>query len=335
MTILALQNVTKHYSKNRQSVLEGLNFEMQQGEICAFVGESGTGKSTLLKLISGLETCNSGTIILNGVLVENDGLFVPPEQRRVGYVFQDFALFPHMTVSKNVGYGLGKGINKSGRIREVLKLVGLVDYAERYPHELSGGEQQRIALARALAPSPSLLLLEEPFSNLDTVLKSQIRDELFEIIKNTGVSCLFVTHDAQDAISSASQIAVLANGKILQKGTPQQLFYKPVAPSIARFFGELNLLTSEDLLFFGIKPEQAQCYGIRPENVKFSLEQRENFQKAEVIKETFHGSRLKYLVKLENQRTLYIMSEINSPLTTENVFIQLPLNSVIAFERNL
>ena len=181
MTVLNIKGVNKSYKLDRKHVLSNLNFTLEKGEICAIIGESGTGKSTLLKLIAGLETSDSGTIIIDGKIVESTSNFIVAEDRGIGFVFQDFALFPHMNIKKNIGYGLAKFPDKTVRVSEILRMVGLESHGNRYPDELSGGEQQRIALARALAPNPKLLLLDEPFSSLDIGLKSQIRNELFEI----------------------------------------------------------------------------------------------------------------------------------------------------------
>ncbi|MDB4291070.1 ABC transporter ATP-binding protein [Cyclobacteriaceae bacterium] len=333
MTVLNIQGVTKSYTSDRKCVLSNLDFTLEKGEICAFIGESGTGKSTLLKLIAGLETSDSGTIILEGKTVESASKFVAAEDRGIGFVFQDFALFPHMSIKKNVGYGLAKFQDKTARVSEVLRMVGLASYGDRYPHELSGGEQQRIALARALAPNPTLLLLDEPFSNLDTALKSQIRNELFEIIKGTGISCIFVTHDAQDAISLAHKIAVLDQGKVVQMGTPKALFDQPFTPAIARFFGEINIFNQEDFQHFDIELEKADFYGIRPEHITYSLTPEKNSQAAVIMGETFHGLWRKYRIKLSSQMELDLMVDAQVPIEGKEVFITLAPAYLLMFHK--
>jgi|TARA_B110000093_G_scaffold120216_1_gene128795 iron(III) transport system ATP-binding protein len=333
MTVLNIHGVSKSYTSDRNRVLSNLDFTLEKGEICAFIGESGTGKSTLLKLIAGLESSDSGTIILEGNTVESASKFVGAEDRGIGFVFQDFALFPHMSIKKNVGYGLAKSQDSTARISEVLQMVGLDSYGDRYPHELSGGEQQRVALARALAPNPTLLLLDEPFSNLDTALKAQIRNELFEIIKATGVSCIFVTHDAQDAISLAHKIAVLDQGKVVQMGTPKALFNQPSTPAIARFFGEINIFNEEEFQYFEMELEKADFYGIRPEHIRYSLIPEKNSHAAVIMRETFHGLRRKYRVKLASQMELDLIVDAEVPIEGKEVFITLPSAHLLTFHK--
>lgn len=217
---------------------------MQEGEVLALVGESGCGKTTLLRSIAGFEQPHAGKMQVSDQVVMDSTVWLSPEKRRVGMVFQDYALFPHMRVSANVGYGL-RGLSKtekSQRIAEALQLVGLEDYASRYPHELSGGQQQRVALARALAPKPSLLLLDEPFSNLDTSLKDQVRRDMKHILRDAGIAVVLVTHDADDALVMADRIAVMASGRFEQLGTAEELYRYPDNEAVARFFGKVCLV---------------------------------------------------------------------------------------------
>lgn len=202
------------YGKSADNTIQNFNLEISQGEIISILGESGSGKSTILRLLCGLETPSKGTIAINGHVMTDDRRFVLPEKRGIGMVFQDYALFPHMTVAENIQFGL-KGYGrkaKKQRVNEVLELVNMSAYAKRYPHELSGGQQQRIALARALAPKPSLLLLDEPFSNLDADLQIKIRSELKDIIKKTGITSIFVTHDREDSKAIADRIITMRDG---------------------------------------------------------------------------------------------------------------------------
>lgn len=210
-----IKNIHFHYQKETK-VLQDINLEMKQGEIVALLGNSGSGKSTLLRLLCGLARPQSGNIVLNGQTLTSKNTFIPPEKRNIGMVFQDYALFPHMTIKKNIGFGISHlpKQERESRIKEVLELVNLSHKENDYPHELSGGEQQRIALARSLAPRPDILLLDEPFSNLDANLKTQIRRDLKEIIKNADITCLFVTHDYDDARDIADHIIEIDNGKI-------------------------------------------------------------------------------------------------------------------------
>lgn len=241
MTILELQSIDKKYSKADYFAVKQMSFKVNQGEILALVGESGSGKTTLLRLIAGLEHPNSGSILLSGDKIVEGNKSVPSNKRKVGMVFQDYALFPHLTIMENVKFGL-KDIagDKDSIAKETLKLVGLHENFSKYPHELSGGQQQRVALARAIAPQPSILLMDEPFSNLDALLKDQVREEIRQIIKKTGVTAIFVTHDTRDALSTADRIAILHKGRLQQIDTPRQLYQQPVNPYVANFFGKRN-----------------------------------------------------------------------------------------------
>lgn len=213
-----IENIEFFYVKG-SLVLNKVSLNIEKGEIIALLGNSGSGKSSLLRIISGLEKPNKGSIIINDKILYDKNTFVNPEKRNVGMVFQDYALFPHMTISKNIGFGLSglTKIEKEKRIYEMLELVNLECKANKYPYELSGGEQQRIALARSLATRPDLLLLDEPFSNLDSDLKHQIRDDLRVILNKTKITCLFVTHDINDATSIADRTIEIVEGVIKNK----------------------------------------------------------------------------------------------------------------------
>lgn len=208
---VVIKNLSFKYKNAKDYQIKNFNLEIEKGEIVALLGPSGSGKSTILRLISGLEIPNGGEIIVNNNTLYNKDIFVEPEKRGIGMVFQDYALFPHMTAEKNVLFGVGN-VNKNERQRildEVLELVDMKEYKKRYPHELSGGQQQRIAIARALAPKPSLLLLDEPFSNLDADLRKRIRNEIKEILKKSNTTSIFVTHDIEDAKDVADRIISL------------------------------------------------------------------------------------------------------------------------------
>ncbi|MBZ4663638.1 MAG: transporter ATP-binding protein [Caloramator sp.] len=208
---VVIKNLSFKYKNAKDYQIKNFNLEIEKGDIVALLGPSGSGKSTILRLISGLEIPNGGEIIVNNNTLNKKDIFVEPEKRGIGMVFQDYALFPHMTVEKNVLFGVGN-VNKNERQRildEVLELVDMKEYKKRYPHELSGGQQQRIAIARALAPKPSLLLLDEPFSNLDADLRKKIRNEIKEILKKSNTTSIFVTHDIEDAKDVADRIVSL------------------------------------------------------------------------------------------------------------------------------
>ncbi|WP_209125124.1 ABC transporter ATP-binding protein [Alkalihalobacillus sp. BA299] len=220
-----LRNLQYQYKNTSEPTIKDFSLDIEQGEIISILGESGSGKSTILRLIAGLEIPKAGMISINGRVILDDSNFIPPEKRGVGMVFQDYALFPHMTVESNIKFGLRKmnRRQKQQRIEEMLSLVNLTNYKNRYPYELSGGQQQRVALARALAPAPSLLIFDEPFSNLDASLQVRIRDELRAILKKTGITSIFVTHDQEDARVLADRIVYIENGVINRVGPPEKV----------------------------------------------------------------------------------------------------------------
>lgn len=240
MAGVELRNVTKRFGA--VTALDGINLTVGDGEIVGLLGPSGCGKTTALRLIAGFESPDAGEIYVGERLAAGTGRWVPPERRNVGMVFQDYALFPHLTAAGNVAFGLKSGNGARRRVQEVLDLVGLGDYGSRYPHELSGGQQQRLALARALAPRPASLLLDEPFSNLDAALRCQMRHEVRSILKHEGVTAVFVTHDQKDAFAICDRIAVMRDGRVEQVGTPRELYSLPATEFVARFVGLSNVL---------------------------------------------------------------------------------------------
>jgi ABC-type Fe3+/spermidine/putrescine transport system ATPase subunit len=214
---------------------------VERGEMVALLGPSGCGKTTLLRLIAGFEAPDAGTIELNGRSVAGAGTWVQPERRKVGMVFQDYALFPHLTVAENAGFGLRRDERKE-RVRAVLGLVDLHGLEQRYPHELSGGQQQRVALARSLAPGPELVLLDEPWSNIDPHLRSSMRDELARVLRSIDVTVVLVTHDREEAFSLADRIALMRNGTVVQEGSAEELYLAPATRWAAEFVGAGNFL---------------------------------------------------------------------------------------------
>jgi iron(III) transport system ATP-binding protein len=243
MHILSLQQVNKKYNQAQEFAINHVSFEVEEGEILALVGESGSGKTTLLRLISGLEHPDSGVIWLSGQIIVEGKKSVPAHERQVGMVFQDYALFPHLTILENVKFGLKKA-DAEKKAKQTLSLVGLNEDYNKYPHQLSGGQQQRVALARAIAPNPKILLMDEPFSNLDAMLKDQVREEIRQIIKKTGITAIFVTHDTKDALSTADRIAILHKGYLQQIDIPKVLYENPANPYVANFFGKQNEITA-------------------------------------------------------------------------------------------
>jgi iron(III) transport system ATP-binding protein len=246
MALVHLEHVTKRFGADRPPATDGLSFTVESGRILALLGPSGCGKTTTLRLIAGFETPDQGRIAIAGQTVADAdrGIHVEPEARGVGVVFQDYALFPHLTIAQNVGFGLERTSRseRRARVAQVLDLVGLTDFAERYPHELSGGQQQRVAVARALAPAPTLILLDEPFSNLDADLRAQMRDEVEKILRATGTTAIFVTHDQEEAFTIADQVGVLDQGRLEQVGAPEVIYHNPATPFVAEFVGAADFL---------------------------------------------------------------------------------------------
>jgi iron(III) transport system ATP-binding protein len=244
MNVLEVRGLSKRYGSSSSLALRDVTLAVSGGEVLAVVGESGSGKTTLLRLVAGLEVPTAGEVLLNGHVASSPRGCVPPERRGVGIVFQDYALFPHLNVLDNVAFGLQTMRREARRTRaqEGLALVGLQDYATRFPHELSGGQQQRVALARALAPQPTLLLLDEPFSNLDVVLKEQVREEVGQILRAARTTAVFVVHDLDDVLSIADRIAILKDGALQQIDTPRTVYEQPADAYVARLFGSTNLL---------------------------------------------------------------------------------------------
>ncbi len=241
---LELDEVTKRFAADGPPAVDGLSIRVAQGEILALLGPSGCGKTTTLRIIAGLEAPDSGTVTVRGRIVAGPGLAVPAEERGVGIVFQDYALFPHLTVAENVAFGLPKvsrGVRQA-RMGEVLDLVGMSGLERRYPHELSGGQQQRVAVARAMAPAPALMLLDEPFSSLDADLRAQMRDEVERILRSTGTTTVFVTHDQEEAFTLADRVGVLHAGRLEQLDTPQQVYHRPATRFVAAFVGAADFL---------------------------------------------------------------------------------------------
>ncbi|MGQ0569373.1 MAG: ABC transporter ATP-binding protein [Armatimonadota bacterium] len=243
-SVVVLRNVVRRFNGAALPAVGGFSMEVPEGEILALLGPSGSGKTTVLRLVAGFERPDAGEIWIAGRQVAGGGVWVPPEARGVGMVFQDYALFPHLTVGENVAFGLHclLLIDRGPRTDEVLHLVGMEEFISRYPHELSGGQQQRVALARALAPRPFAVLLDEPFSNLDADLREQVREEVRTILKNTGTSAIFVTHDQEEALLLGDRVAVIHEGQKEQVDTPEAIFHAPKTRFIAGFFGRADFL---------------------------------------------------------------------------------------------
>jgi iron(III) transport system ATP-binding protein len=241
MKELAVRGV--HKSFGELHVLKDVDLTIPAGSFTAILGSSGSGKTTLLRIVAGFERLDAGQVLLDSEVVD-DGrhVFVPSEHRRIGYVPQEGALFPHLSVGRNVAFGLRRGPNRRARVLELLDMVGLSGLHRRYPHQLSGGQQQRVALARALATDPEIVLLDEPFSSLDASLRASVRGEVHDVLRRAGTTSILVTHDQDEALSMADQVAVLRHGVIAQLDTPSGIYQHPLDPALAHFLGESNVL---------------------------------------------------------------------------------------------
>lgn len=332
-------------SKNfgQTPVIQNVSLELEQGRFLALLGPSGCGKTTLLRLIAGFEVLDRGTIVIGGKTVSGPGVFVPPESRRVGIVFQDYALFPHMDVSRNIAFGLPENVDRKKRVEEMLSLVGLKGLESRIPHELSGGEQQRVALARAMAPGPSVLLLDEPFSNLDADLRIRIRAEVKDILTCAGATVVFVTHDQQEALFMGDLVGVMNGGRLEQIGTPENIFHEPATPFVAQFIGVADFLSGkiEDdsvITEVGKLPLQNHLPSgmtvramIRPDFL--DLEQTPDGS-GEIIDRVFHGMHYLYRVQLPSGVTIRSLQHHtrNYPVGTRVSFHMTSDHSVPCFE---
>jgi len=247
--VVELRSLTKRFLQPVHLAVEDLSLDVAAGEIVCLLGPSGCGKTTLLRLIAGFEIPDEGVVRIAGTTVSGPDTWLPPDRRRIGFVFQDYALFPHLSVLQNVAFGLreGKRAERERRAAEVLDLVGLTIFSGRYPHQLSGGQQQRVALARALAPQPAVILLDEPFSNLDAALRGSTRDEVRQILKRTGTTAVLVTHDQEEALTFADRLAVMRAGRLEQEGPPEVVYARPRTAFVASFLGRTNLLRGEGL----------------------------------------------------------------------------------------
>ncbi len=281
--ILTVRGLTRHYRGAREPALHGVDIDLAPGEILALVGASGCGKTTLLRLIAGLDVPDAGTVSIGGELMVGPGVWVPPERRGVGMVFQDLALFPHLRVADNITFGLGKQSAEAKRRRaeELLEMAGLAGLGQRFPHQLSGGQQQRVALLRSLAPRPRLILLDEPFSSLDAPLRATLRAEVDRLLRETGVPAIAVLHDADDVFALADRAVALRAGRVVQVGAPEALYRNPSDEYVARLLGDINLLPAQyerpglfstplgplEVLDNGAPSLAVQYAGVRPEDL--------------------------------------------------------------------
>ena len=301
--ILQLKDVNKSFE---QKVLKEINLEIEQGEIISILGKSGSGKSTLLNIIAGFLQADSGSLQINQEIIFNKKTYREPQERNIGFVFQNYALFPHLTVEKNLLFGVKKK-NKT-LVKELLEMVNLSGYEKKYPHVLSGGEQQRISLARVLATDPDIILLDEPFSSIDILLKTEIEKELLALIKKSKKTAIFVTHDPKEAMAISDKIAFIEEGEIVQYDTPQNIYHHPKSKSLASFFGIANFI--ED-----------RCYRLN----QISLHKNEGMYKVRLEDALFRGEyyELSITVDVDGKSYPFTVFDMDDFHTRQEFFISL------------
>jgi len=335
-----------HSGYRGRAVIHGVSFHVNRGSFVCLLGPSGCGKTTILRVIAGFERVYRGRIVLDGRVVARSGLNVPPERRRVGMVFQENTLFPHLTVAENVAFGLHRGpaAARRHRLREMLEVVGLEAMEDRYPHELSGGQQQRVALARALAPEPALMLLDEPFSSLDVDLRERLGTELRDVLKARGITTVLVTHDQNEAFSLSDQIGVLSDGRMLQWDTPYNLYHEPADRFIADFIGRGIFLRGRLLAPDAVETELGVIRGnraynwpagsevdvlLRPDDVQPAPE---SAVAARVVGKVFKGAEILYSLELETgNRVLSMVSSHEDYPIGETIGIRVAADHLVAF----
>lgn len=355
MKTLELKNIGIRYddAKSPTGGLEAVrnaSFSLAKGRIGCLLGPSGCGKTSILRAIAGFVGLSSGEIWLEGQKIATPTYALAPEKRGIGVVFQDYALFPHLTVIENIAFGLTKGKKLSGAgipaaAHDMLNMVGLGREAERYPHEISGGQQQRVALARALAPQPDLLLLDEPFSNLDISLRERLAREVRDILQQTQTTAILVTHDQHEAFAMADEVGVLFDGAIAQWGAPYELYHEPNSAEVARFVGEGALITGERLGHrvktpFGVLPLKPCCCTdqapgedvrvlLRPDDV---VHDDESLLKAKVLRKAFRGADFLYTLELGNgEKVLSLVPSHHDHAISEQIGIRLEADHVVTF----
>lgn len=314
--LLCLQNISVAYQQ--QNIVNDINFDLIEGDISCLLGPSGCGKTTLLRTIAGFEKPTVGTIKLKDRIISNPEYVVVPEKRKIGMVFQDFALFPHLNVEQNITFGLNKKNSESNlrRCNELLRLINLVGSNDKYPHQLSGGQQQRVALARTMAPRPEILLLDEPFSSLDVELREQLAREVRQILKLENITAILVTHDQHEAFAMADKVGLINKGKLIQWDSPYNLYHKPVTRFAADFIGQGKFIAGEYIGDNQIKTEigiikgdvPAQCEPdckldllIRPDDI---IHDDDSDIKLEIVERLFRGADFLYTLKMESGGTL-------------------------------
>ena len=311
---LDIQKLVKYYNKDNPIIKE-LNFSVKKGEFVSFIGESGSGKTTFLKCLAGLEKINSGRITLNNKVLNDKDVFIKPHLRKIGFIFQDYPLFPHLNVFDNIKINLKQSYFKN--IDYYTELLGLGSLLKRFPHELSGGEQQRVSIARALVREPDLLLMDEPFSNLDSAIKSKIQDEIYKILKKTNTTTILVTHDIKDTFDISDKLLVFKAGIAQQFDNPEEMYCNPVNCYCAEILGDLNKINIDNRNLF-----------IRPENI--NLVEKSKY-KIKVEKISFLGKEYKIQANFNGDSIYFYNSK---PLKNyKNLFIDFNKSDLIEFDK--
>ena len=311
---LEVKNLLKYYNRS-YPIIKDLTFSVKKGELISFLGESGSGKTTFLKCLAGLESINGGSISLNSTFLNNDNTFVKPQKRKIGFVFQDYPLFPHLNLFDNIVFNLEKKYHS--KIEYILKLTGLQFLVERFPHEISGGEQQRACIARALIREPELLLLDEPFSNLDSTIKESMKEEIFKIVKETNTTTILVTHDINDALNISDRILIFKAGILQQYDDPVKMYCEPANCYCAEVLGDMNKLFHKN-----------ETYYIRPEKVNIS-DKRSKYR-VKVEKCFFQGKEYKVKGRINNEIWHFFSK---SPIKEDsNVYVNFPEKDLIYFD---
>ena len=330
-----------------RSAVRDLSFHIERGSIGCLLGPSGCGKTTALRCIAGFEAIDEGSIRAQGRLLSGPGVSMPPDKRQIGMVFQDYALFPHLTVEQNVAFGLSRSsrTEQQHRVAELLSLVGLADRRAHYPHQLSGGEQQRVALARALAPQPEIVLLDEPFSSLDVELRERLSLEVRAVLKQLGATALLVTHDQQEAFAVADVVGVMREGRLEQWATPYELYHRPSTRFVADFIGQGVFIRGDVLDSGGVRTElgvvplnghawragQQVDLLLRPDDV---IHDDASELKAQICARTFRGAEFMYTLKTEAGTTLLsLVPSHHDHAVGEHIGIRIEPDHVVAFEK--